>query len=85
MLSIDINYRLNDEIRRCGRFGLGLALDILPISTCASHEAPNLYEASSTETGEEKHNIMEAPPPGGAECARLMTDLVLELIDNEAL
>lgn len=72
-------------MRRCGRFGLGLALDILPISTCASHEAPNLYETSNAETSEEKHNTVVAPPPGGAECARLMTDLVLELIDNEAL
>ncbi|XP_029171510.1 uncharacterized protein LOC114940898 [Nylanderia fulva] len=77
---------LNEEMRRCGRFGLGLALDILPISTCASHEAPNLYETSSAETSsEEKHVTVEAPPPGGAECARLMTDLVLELIDNNAL
>ncbi|CAL1673784.1 unnamed protein product [Lasius platythorax] len=77
---------LNEEMRRCGRFGLGLALDILPISTCASHEAPNLYETSSAEaSSEEKHVTMEVPPPGGAECARLMTDLVLELIDNEAL
>jgi len=64
---------------------LGLALDILPISTCASHEAPNLYETSSSEISEEKHNTAGAPPPGGAECARLMTDLVLELIDNKAL
>lgn len=72
-------------MRRCGRFGLGLALDILPISTCASDEAPNLYETSSTETSEEKQHAAGAPPPGGAECARLMTDLVLELIDNEAL
>jgi len=73
-------------MRRCGRFGLGLALDMLPISTCASHEAPNLYETSSVETNhsEEKYVMIE-PPPGGAECARLMTDLVLELIDNKAL
>ncbi|EZA52601.1 hypothetical protein DMN91_001725 [Ooceraea biroi] len=76
---------LNEEMRRCGRFGLGLALDILPISTCASHEAPNLYETSSAETSEDKHSTAGAPPPGGAECARLMTDLVLELIENEAL
>jgi len=74
-------------MRRCGRFGLGLALDILPISTCASHEAPNLYETSSSEISEEKYNTAGggAPPPGGAECARLMTDLVLELINNKAL
>ncbi|XP_029671689.1 uncharacterized protein LOC115240591 [Formica exsecta] len=78
---------LNEEMRRCGRFGLGLALDILPISTCASHEAPNLYETSSSveTSSEEKHITIEAPPPGGADCAQLMTDLVLELIDNEAL
>ncbi|KAH0956361.1 hypothetical protein HN011_009372 [Eciton burchellii] len=78
---------LNKEMRRCGRFGLGLALDILPISTCASHEAPNLYETSSSEISEEKYNTAGggAPPPGGAECARLMTDLVLELINNKAL
>ena len=61
-------------------------MDILPISTCASDEAPNLYETSSAETSnEEKQVAIEAPPPGGAECARLMTDLVLELIDNKAL
>ncbi|EFN82762.1 uncharacterized protein LOC105184837 [Harpegnathos saltator] len=74
---------LNEEMRRCGRFGVGLALDILPISTCASHEAPDLYEGSA-ETSEEKHSA-GAPPPAGAECARLMTDLVLELIHNKAL
>lgn len=62
---------------------MGLALDILPISTCASHEAPDLYERSA-ETSEEKHSA-GAPPPAGAECARLMTDLVLELIHNKAL
>lgn len=61
---------------------MGLALDMLPISTCASDEAPNLYE--DEEEGEEKEGA-QGPPPGGAECARLMTDLVLELIENQAL
>ncbi|XP_012268814.2 uncharacterized protein LOC105693451 [Athalia rosae] len=73
---------LTKEIWACGRFGLGLALDMLPISTCASDEAPNLYE---DEEASEKKEGAQGPPPGGAECARLMTDLVLELIDNEAL
>lgn len=69
-------------MRRCGRFGIGLALDILPISTCESEEAPDLYEKS--ETSEGKQNT-RAPPRGGAACARLMTDLVLELVHNHAL
>lgn len=70
---------LNEEMRRCGRFAFGIALDILPISTCESEDAPDLYEKS-----ENKQN-MRAPPRGGAECARLMTDLVLELVNNHAL
>ncbi|XP_076631733.1 uncharacterized protein LOC143346923 [Colletes latitarsis] len=73
---------LNEEMRRCGRFGVGIALDILPISTCEIEEAPDMYERS--ETCKEKQS-MRAPPRGGAECARLMTDLVLELVHNHAL
>ncbi|XP_017765087.1 PREDICTED: uncharacterized protein LOC108554348 [Eufriesea mexicana] len=73
---------LNEEMRRCGRFGVGLALDILPISTCESEEAPDLYERSETSKGKQS---TRAPPRGGAECARLMTDLVLELVHNHAL
>ncbi|XP_033204918.1 uncharacterized protein LOC117165700 [Bombus vancouverensis nearcticus] len=73
---------LNEEMRRCGRFGAGLALDILPISTCESNEAPDLYEESETSKGKQSARV---PPRGGAECARLMTDLVLELVHNHAL
>ncbi|XP_043478548.1 uncharacterized protein LOC122508933 [Leptopilina heterotoma] len=73
---------LKEEIRRCGRFGLGLAVDILPISTCESDQAPDLYEG-----GEENKELRTAlvVPPEGADCSRLMTELVLELIDNHAL
>lgn len=65
-------------MRRCGRFGLGLAIDMLPISTCASDQAPDLYEG-------EDSGAPQSPPPGGAKCAQLMTDLVLELMQNNAL
>ncbi|KAF7995315.1 hypothetical protein HCN44_006422 [Aphidius gifuensis] len=87
---------LNDEIRKCGRFGLGIALDILPCSTCDSDNAPDLYENASssgggggdaiTDSNEENKNT-DAPLPiiGGIECAKMMTDLVLELIHNNAL
>ncbi|XP_078053738.1 uncharacterized protein LOC144479100 [Augochlora pura] len=73
---------LNEEMRRCGRFGIGIALDILPMSTCESEEAPDMYE--KLETGKEKQTT-RAPPQGGAECAQLMTDLVVELVNNHAL
>ncbi|XP_076295629.1 uncharacterized protein LOC143216455 [Lasioglossum baleicum] len=73
---------LNEEMRRCGRFGIGIALDILPISTCESEEAPDMYE--KPETSKEMHTT-RGPPRGGVECARLMTDLVVELVNNHAL
>ncbi|XP_031842769.1 uncharacterized protein LOC116431453 [Nomia melanderi] len=73
---------LNEEIRRCGRFGIGIALDILPISTCESEEAPDMYEKPETS---KKEQTIRAPPRGGAECTRLMTDLVLELVNHHAL
>ncbi|XP_058798163.1 uncharacterized protein LOC131668212 isoform X2 [Phymastichus coffea] len=75
---------LTEEMRRCGRFGLGLALDILPISTCTSDQAPDLYVAHKDDVPDEEGRAL-APPPGGAECARLMTDLVVELVRNRAL
>ncbi|XP_015592133.1 uncharacterized protein LOC107266306 [Cephus cinctus] len=74
---------LTQEMRRCGRFGVGLALDVLPISTCASDEAPDLYE--DAEVDKEEGHAKWAPPLGGAKCAKLMTDLVIELIHNDAL
>ncbi|XP_074094449.1 uncharacterized protein LOC141524453 [Cotesia typhae] len=74
---------LNEEVRKCGRFGFGIALDILPISTCDSDNAPDLYEGA--EGNAEEVRNPRAPPPGGNECARLMTDLALELIQNKAL
>lgn len=61
---------------------MGMALDILPISTCESDEAPDLYESDENY---EREQCATTPPRGGAKCARLMTDLVLELVENHAL
>lgn len=36
--------RINEEFHRCGKFGLGLALDMIPISTCDGDQAPDLYQ-----------------------------------------
>lgn len=38
-------YRIQEEFRMSSRFGLGTALDMYPIMTCDSNEAPNVYQA----------------------------------------
>lgn len=35
---------MQEEFRRSSRFGLGIALDMYPIMTCDSTEAPNVYQ-----------------------------------------
>lgn len=65
-----------------GKFGLGLALDMLPISTCLSCEAPDMYQ------NQEKMSLDSAPVlnvPINDNCQKLMTDLVVELADNNLL
>lgn len=37
-------FRINEDFHRCGKFGLGLALDMIPISTCDSDQAPDVYQ-----------------------------------------
>jgi hypothetical protein len=72
----------NDFMIYGGKFGLGLALDMLPISTCNSHEAPDMYN------NQEKKSLDSAPVlnvPFNENCQKLMTDLVVELVDNNLL
>lgn len=85
--SLDDFVRLTEEMRRCARFGLGSAVDMLPISTCTSDKAPDVYMAhkDDDDADEEEDGRALAPPPGGVECARLMTDLLVELIHNRTL
>lgn len=65
-----------------GKFGLGLALDMLPISTCNSQEAPDMYN-------KQEQNKLESAPllnvPYNDNCQKLMTDLVIELVDAKLL
>ncbi|KAG8362509.1 uncharacterized LOC105272791 [Fopius arisanus] len=73
---------LNDEMRRYARFGLGAAIDMIPITTCESDEAPDLYREEGDSN--EGHEV-RGPPLGGNQCARLMTDLVLEFFHKSDL
>lgn len=72
----------NDFYLYGGKFGLGLALDMLPISTCNSQEAPDMYN------DQEQNSVNSAPllnVPYNDNCQKLMTDLVVELVDGKLL
>lgn len=70
-------YRIENDFKFYGKFGLGLALDIVPISTCLSEEAPDLYNTKSEE-------ITEAPDldviPNDL-CEEKMIDIVVDMVD----
>ncbi|OWR43892.1 uncharacterized protein LOC116774060 [Danaus plexippus] len=74
---------VQEEFRSSSRFGLGLALDMCPIMTCDSDEAPNLYQAKESESSPEA--CVRPVMTTNAACRRKMTDLVRELVDNQLL
>ncbi|XP_058824094.1 uncharacterized protein LOC131684872 [Topomyia yanbarensis] len=77
----DLLCQIQEEFKNCARFGLGSAMDMLPISTCSSEEAPDLYVSGS--------DTAATPPelnvPPNELCRRKMTDIVLELVDGGML
>ncbi|KAK6621462.1 hypothetical protein RUM44_001269 [Polyplax serrata] len=78
---LDFTDIIHQEIHRCGKFGLGLAVDMIPISTCDSDQAPDLY--ADVAENSEREGESEKPVWTKSEvCRRRMTDLVQELIDK---
>lgn len=77
----DLLRQIQDEFKSYARFGLGSAMDMLPISTCSSEEAPDLYVSGS----ETAPTPPELNVPPNERCRRKMTDLVLELVDGGIL
>lgn len=78
---IVFSFRLQDEFKTFAKFGLGLAMDILPISTCSSEEAPDLYLSIS----EKITGAPELDVPINALCRQKMTDIVVDLVDAKML
>lgn len=68
--------RIQTEWQKFAKFGLGLALDILPISTCSTEEAPDLYIGLEEESGAPEFDV----PPNDL-CRRKMTEIVVDLVD----
>ncbi|KDR23004.1 uncharacterized protein LOC110841346 isoform X2 [Zootermopsis nevadensis] len=70
---------IQEEIHRCGKYGLGLALDMIPISVCDSDQAPDLYVGYDGVTN-------ALPVSTSSElCQQKMADLVQELVDSNDL
>lgn len=71
---------LQEEFHRCGLFGLGLALDMLPIMTCDSDDAPDLYISDG-----EGQDDPVVPVTANSHCREKMTELVVELVNHNVL
>ncbi|KAJ8874248.1 hypothetical protein PR048_025091 [Dryococelus australis] len=73
-------------MHRCGRYALGLALDMIPISTCDSEQAPDMYvtcREDATLLNQESCDVISTPLwTSNEQCRRKMTDLVQELIEK---
>lgn len=73
-------------MHRCGRYGLGLALDMIPISVCDSAQAPDLYVGSDDAKLQEVSTNNTLPVSASSEiCQRKMAELVQELVDSDIL
>lgn len=71
------------ELKYYGKFGLGLAVDMIPISTCSSEDAPDLYlylNRSEDPTGAPQLNL----PPNDL-CRQKLSEVVIDIVDGEML
>lgn len=78
---------IEKEFQRCGLFGLGLALDMIPISTCDSDQAPDLYDHERLHEEDAKLEQIGVCPvwTSNESCKKKMVNLVCELVDGEIL
>jgi len=73
-----------EELKTYGRFALGLAMDILPISTCSSEDAPDMYLKRSDELEEDVGAPTLNFPPNDL-CRKKMSEIVIDMVDRDML
>uniref|UniRef100_A0A1A9WWV3 CHK domain-containing protein n=1 Tax=Glossina brevipalpis TaxID=37001 RepID=A0A1A9WWV3_9MUSC len=73
------------ELKAFGRFALGLSLDIIPISTCSSEDAPDMFENKRCEGLESKIGAPELNFPPNELCRQKMSEILIDLVDNGML
>lgn len=78
----DSLHRIHAEFNKYARFGLGLAMDILPISTCSADQAPDLYVLPKEDTS---NSAPELNVPPNELCRQKMREIVVDLVDNGLL
>ncbi|GAB0099234.1 uncharacterized protein DMENIID0001_150820 [Sergentomyia squamirostris] len=74
--------KIQVEFKKYARFGLGLAMDILPISTCSADQAPDLYVKPADDAS---NSAPELNVPPNELCRRKMKEIVVDLVDNGLL
>uniref|UniRef100_A0A1B0D7X8 CHK kinase-like domain-containing protein n=1 Tax=Phlebotomus papatasi TaxID=29031 RepID=A0A1B0D7X8_PHLPP len=74
--------KIHAEFKKYARFGLGLAMDILPISTCSADQAPDLYVLPTEDTS---NSAPELNVPPNELCRQKMREIVVDLVDNGLL
>ncbi|XP_017849549.1 uncharacterized protein LOC108604541 isoform X2 [Drosophila busckii] len=72
------------ELKTYGRFALGLAMDIIPISTCSSEDAPDMYLNRNEELDEDVGAPMLNFPPNDL-CRQKMSEIVIDMVDRDML
>ncbi|CAD6991732.1 uncharacterized protein LOC101461592 [Ceratitis capitata] len=72
-----------EELKTYGRFALGIALDIIPISTCSSEHAPDMYLNMRPEGMEVGAPVLNFPP--NDLCRQKMSDIVVDMVDRGIL
>ncbi|XP_011197098.1 uncharacterized protein LOC105221662 isoform X1 [Zeugodacus cucurbitae] len=72
-----------DELKEYGRFALGLAMDIIPMSTCSSEHAPDMYLNMHHEDIETGAPVLNFPP--NDLCRQKMSDIVIDMVDKGML
>lgn len=73
------------ELKTYGRFALGLAMDIIPISTCASEDAPDMYLHSNDKQEEHDEGAPTLNFPPNDLCRQKMSEIVIDMVDREML
>ncbi|XP_050436496.1 uncharacterized protein LOC126843172 [Adelges cooleyi] len=79
----DICQKLNREFLEYGGFGLGVAMDLIPIITCESDQAPDMYKEDTTSA---RPNVEASYVNTSNDVyRRMIVELVKELVDNGCL
>ncbi|KAH8277123.1 hypothetical protein KR026_005632 [Drosophila bipectinata] len=73
-----------DELKSYGRFALGLALDIIPISTGSSEDAPDMYLQGKKDYEEDVGAPTLNFPPNDL-CRQKMSEIVIDMVDRGML